>query len=113
MLVGTLGVILPFVAGYAVASVWGGSFVESMFIGAALVATSVGITARVLGSMGLLERETSRVILAAAVIDDILGLIILSIVSSVGTTGIDLITLAKTAALRSFLRSLSVSSGRS
>jgi len=99
MLVGTLGVILPFVAGYAVASVWGGSFVESMFIGAALVATSVGITARVLGSMGLLERETSRVILAAAVIDDILGLIILSIVSSVGTTGIDLITLAKTAGL--------------
>jgi len=64
-LVGTLGVILPFVAGYLIASVWGGSFVESMFIGAALVATSVGITARVLGSMGLLERETSRIILAA------------------------------------------------
>ena len=99
MLVGTLGVIFPFVAGYAIASVWGGSFVESMFIGAALVATSVGITARVLGSMGLLERETSRIILAAAVVDDILGLIILSIVSSVGTTGIDLLSLAKTAGL--------------
>jgi Kef-type K+ transport system membrane component KefB len=70
-----------------------------MFIGAALVATSVGITARVLGSMGLLERETSRIILAAAVIDDILGLIILSIVSSVGTTGIDALSLAKTAGL--------------
>ena len=99
VLVGTLGVILPFIAGYVIASAWGGSFVESMFIGAALVATSVGITARVLGSMGLLERETSRIILAAAVIDDILGLIILSVVSSVGTTGIDLVTLAKTAGL--------------
>jgi Kef-type K+ transport system membrane component KefB len=99
VLVGTLGVVFPFIAGFLIASVWGGSFVESMFIGAALVATSVGITARVLGSMGLLERETSRIILAAAVIDDILGLIILSIVSSVGTTGIDLITLAKTAGL--------------
>jgi len=98
-LVGTLGVILPFVAGYLIASVWGGSFVESMFIGAALVATSVGITARVLGSMGLLERETSRIILAAAVIDDILGLIILSVVSSVGTTGIDVGALLKTAGL--------------
>lgn len=99
VLVGTLGVILPFIAGYIIASVWGGSFVESMFIGAALVATSVGITARVLGSMGLLDRETSRIILAAAVIDDILGLIILSVVSSVGTTGIDPVTLAKTAGL--------------
>ena len=63
VMVGDLGVIFPFVAGYLIASVWGGSFVESMFIGAALVATSVGITARVLGSMGLLERETSRIIL--------------------------------------------------
>ncbi|MER3630828.1 MAG: cation:proton antiporter, partial [Blastocatellia bacterium] len=64
-MVGMLGVILPFVAGYAIASFWGGSFLESMFIGAALVATSVGITAPVLGSMGLLEKETSRIILGA------------------------------------------------
>src|SRR5262245_41511112 len=99
VLVGTLGVIFPFVAGYLIATVWGGSFAESMFIGAALVATSVGITARVLSSMGLLDRETSRIILAAAVIDDILGLIILSVVSSVGTTGIEPLSLAKTAGL--------------
>ena len=97
--VGVLGVVLPFIAGYIIASIWGGSFVESMFIGAALVATSVGITARVLGSMGLLDRETSRIILGAAVIDDILGLIILSIVSSIGTTGIDVVSLLKTAGL--------------
>src|SRR5690606_23592021 len=50
LFVGTLGVILPFFAGYWIAMWWDGSFVEAMFIGAALVATSVGITARVLGS---------------------------------------------------------------
>ena len=58
--VGVLGVVLPFVAGYFIAVAWGGSFVESMFIGAALVAISVGITARVLGSMGLLDRLTAH-----------------------------------------------------
>jgi Kef-type K+ transport system membrane component KefB len=83
VLVAVFGVVLPFVAGYLMAIMWDGSFVEAMFIGAALVATSVGITARVLSSMGLLDLETSRIILGAAVIDDILGLIILSLVSAV------------------------------
>ena len=68
-----------------------------MFIGAALVATSVGITARVLGSMGLLDLETSRVILGAAVIDDILGLIILSLVSAVSQGSVSVAGLVKTA----------------
>lgn len=98
-LVGTLGVIFPFIAGYAIAMLWDGSFVEAMFIGAAMVATSVGITARVLGSMGLLDRETSRIILGAAVIDDILGLIILSVVSGLGEGAVDVVALAKTAGL--------------
>ena len=96
--VGVLGVILPFVAGYFIAAAWGGSFVESMFIGAALVATSVGITARVLGSMGLIDAPTSRIILGAAVIDDILGLIILSLVSAVSQGEVSYVGLAKTAA---------------
>ena len=98
LVVGFLGVILPFIAGYFVAVAWGGSFVESMFIGAAMVATSVGITARVLGSMGLLDAPTARVILGAAVIDDILGLIILSLVSAVSQGSISYVGLAKTAA---------------
>ena len=98
-LVAVLGVILPFIAGYIIAELWDGSFVESMFIGAALVATSVGITARVLGGMGLLDRETSRIILGAAVIDDILGLIILSVVSGIGSGGINAAGIAKTAGL--------------
>lgn len=99
VLVGTLGVIVPFVAGYAIAMAWDGSFVEAMFIGAALVATSVGITARVLGSMGLLDKETSRIILGAAVIDDILGLIILSVVSGIGNGGLTAVGILKTAGL--------------
>ncbi len=98
-LVAVLGVILPFVAGYGIAMWWDGSFVEAMFIGAALVATSVGITARVLGSMGLLDLETSRVILGAAVIDDILGLLILSVVSAMSQGSIDYWQLGKTAGL--------------
>lgn len=98
-MVGTLGVVFPFVAGYGIAVWWGGSFIEAMFIGAALVATSVGITARVLGSLGLLDRQTSRIILGAAVIDDILGLIILSVVSGLGQGGIDFLAIAKTAGL--------------
>ena len=97
-LVGVLGVVLPFVAGYFIAVAWDGSFAEAMFIGAAMVATSVGITARVLGSMGLLDTETSRVILGAAVIDDILGLIILSLVSAVSQGSVSYAGLAKTAA---------------
>lgn len=98
-LVAVLGVILPFVAGYVIAYAWEGSFVESMFIGAALVATSVGITARVLGGMGLLNQETARIILGAAVIDDILGLIILSVVSGVGSGGLTAAGVGKTAGL--------------
>lgn len=96
LLVGILGVIFPFIAGYFIAKLWGGSFIESMFIGAALVATSVGITARVLGSLGFLNTETSRIILGAAVIDDVLGLLILSVVSGIGKGGVDLFTISRT-----------------
>ncbi len=96
LIVAVLGVVLPFIAGYGIAIWWDGLFVEAMFVGAALVATSVGITARVLGSMGLLDLQTSRIILGAAVIDDILGLIILSLVSSVSQGSVSYIGLAKT-----------------
>lgn len=99
MLVGTLGVVLPFVAGYFIAVAWDGSFIEAMFIGAAMVATSVGITARVLGSMGLLNKQTARIILGAAVIDDILGLIILSVVSALSSGTVNYLELGKTAGL--------------
>jgi Kef-type K+ transport system membrane component KefB len=82
-LVAVLGVIVPFVAGWGLLSLWPGhSWIEAVFMGAAMVATSVGITARVLSGMGLIATETARVILAAAVIDDIIGLLVLAVVSS-------------------------------
>lgn len=102
VLVGTLGIIVPFLAGYLLAYLWGGGSTEAMFIGAALVATSVGITARVLGSLGMLNVSTSRVILGAAVIDDILGLMILSVVSSVSQGSVNYFAIAATAATAIF-----------
>ncbi len=82
VLVAISGIVLPFLGGYLLMLAWGGTNLQSVFIGTALVATSVGITARVLQRMGLLDAPTARIILGAAVIDDILGLIMLSIVSS-------------------------------
>ncbi len=88
LLVAVGGVVFPFAAGWALMTAWGHSGIEAVFTGAAMVATSVGITARVLGAMGLLEATASRVIIAAAVIDDILGLLVLAVVSSMARGGL-------------------------
>lgn len=93
--VAVLGVIVPFIAGYAITFYWDGSKIEAMFVGAALVATSVGITARVLGNLGLLDAPTARIILGAAVIDDILGLLILSVVKGLSEGEINYYKLAE------------------
>ena len=98
-LVASLGVIAPFLLGWAIMSVWGAPRVESIFVGAAMVATSVGITAHVLASKGLLEGEASKIILAAAVIDDILGLLVLAVVSNIATERLNILGLLTTAAL--------------
>lgn len=97
--VAILGVIVPFLLGYWMADLWGQPRIESIFIGAAMVATSVGITARVLGQMGLLHLDVSRIILGAAVIDDILGLLILAVVSSFAKGNVDYTQIAATAGL--------------
>lgn len=99
MLVAVLGVIVPFILGYLIMKVWGAGNIEAIFTGASMVATSVGITARVLGQMGLLSLETSRIILGAAVFDDILGLLILAVVSSLAKGGINYLQIGTTAAL--------------
>lgn len=96
LLVASLGVALPFGLGWATMFLAGESSVEAIFLGAALTATSVGITAQVLASRGLLQVRASRIILAAAVIDDILGLLILSLVSSVAEGHVNLEALATT-----------------
>ncbi len=96
-LVATLGVIVPFVLGWAILALWGAPRIESIFVGAAMVATSVGITAQVLASKGLLHHMASQTILAAAVIDDVLGLLVLAIVSSMAQGKVNLLDLAGTA----------------
>ena len=85
LLVAVIGVALPFLLGFG-AGMWllpaSGPYVHA-FIGATLSATSVGITARVLKDLGRSKTPEARVILGAAVIDDVLGLVILAVVSGV------------------------------
>lgn len=81
-LVGVAGVVLPFVLGAAWAKLAGFETPKAMFVAAAFVATSAGITARVLQDLGVLNRIESRVILGAAVIDDILAMLLLGVVTA-------------------------------
>jgi Kef-type K+ transport system membrane component KefB len=81
--VGVLGVIVPFALGSLWAHGAGYDWAKSLFVAAAFVATSAGITARVLQELGVLQREESRVILGAAVIDDILAMLLLGIVTAI------------------------------
>ncbi|NUN01748.1 MAG: cation:proton antiporter [Bryobacteraceae bacterium] len=98
-LAATLGVIVPFVLGYVILTLWGAPTVEALFAGAAMVATSVGITAQVLSSRGVLWHTASQLILAAAVIDDILGLLILALVSSMAKGQVNVLELLLTSIL--------------
>ena len=97
--VAVLGVVVPFVLGWGLLRLWGEPQIESIFVGAAMVATSVGITAQVLAAKGLLQERASRIILAAAVIDDVLGLLILALVSSLAKGKVNVLELALTATL--------------
>jgi Kef-type K+ transport system membrane component KefB len=83
LLVAVLGVIAPFLLGWAVSAhfIPDESRLVHIFIGATLCATSVGITARVFKDLGKLNTREARIILGAAVIDDVLGLLILAVVA--------------------------------
>ncbi|MCX6652690.1 MAG: cation:proton antiporter [Methanomassiliicoccales archaeon] len=99
-LVAVLGVIIPFFSGLALMFLFGRTTLEALFIGAAMVATSVGITARVLKDLGVMESIEGRVIIGAAVIDDVLGLIVLAMISGIAQGGtLNLADIAVVAAL--------------
>ena len=81
--VGVLGVLLPFAGGFIAAELTGGDLSLAVFLAAALTATSVGITSNVLRDLGALSTRGGRIILGAAVIDDVLAIMILSVASGI------------------------------
>jgi len=93
-LTGALGVALPFAGGVALGLALGESTATSVFLGAALVATSVGITSAVLLELRSLATTAGRTILGAAVIDDILAMTILAVAVGLEDGGIDAVGVA-------------------
>lgn len=85
--VACVGVALPLAGGFALGQLLGYRVMVSVFLGAALTATSVGITARVLSDLGHLRDPESQVILGAAVVDDIIGLVLLTLVGTLAEGG--------------------------
>lgn len=81
LVVSLAGVIVPFIVGFVYMRLRHQTTVESVFVAAAMVATSIGITARALGDMKVLSTRTAQIILAAAVFDDILGMVVLAVVA--------------------------------
>jgi len=87
LMVAAIGVIVPMISGFGVGQLLDETTNASLFLGAALAATSVGITARVFGDLRTLNTREARVVLGAAVADDVLGLIILTVITRVVETG--------------------------
>ena len=77
-IIALVGVIVPWVSGFYLAKIFGYGFGSAIFVGTALTATSIAITAHVLKEMGKLKTEAAKAIIGAAVIDDVLGLLALS-----------------------------------
>ncbi|AGY56359.1 cation:proton antiporter [Gloeobacter kilaueensis] len=82
-----VGMVVPFVLGYGVMKATGAAELVAVFVGASSTATSIGISARVLSELGYLRRTEGQIILGAAVLDDILGVVILSVVASIAAGG--------------------------
>ena len=83
------GVAAPFACGYAYSALSGSAASTAMFVGAALTATSVGVTVSVLAELGALNRPFAKAIIRAAVIDDVLALLVLSAVPGLGFGGVE------------------------
>ena len=82
--VGTLGVIVPFVSGLVIFQMFGFDVFQSMLIATALTATSIAISIQVLSEFGKIKSPEARLIIGAAIVDDILAIAILSVVTSLG-----------------------------
>lgn len=91
------GIITPFALGYLAAVVFGLEHHVGLFLGATLTATSIGITASVLDELGKIDTEEARIILGAAVFDDVIALLLLSFFSGEMLSGLSLIKSGTTA----------------
>ena len=112
VLTAMVAMALPIVAGFAIALMIGEPVTASLFVGLALAATSIGITSKVLRDMGVLDRGFARVIIGAALVDDILALVLIGLVAGiaegsvsastllVGVAGVGLVVLGFLAARR-------------
>ena len=89
--VGTLGVVVPFFAGLLIFGMFGFDALESMLIATALTATSIAISIQVLSEFGKIKSPEARLIIGAAIVDDILAIAVLSVVTSIagGEGGIE------------------------
>ena len=86
-IVAIFGVVLPFILGYIVATWFGFSHITSLFVGTALMATSIGVNAEILLELGILGTRLGSLIIGAAVIDDIISMIILTVLISILKSG--------------------------
>ena len=94
--VGLLGLLFPWFLGFLVMWLLGYNAIESFFVGVILTATSVGITVAILNQMNVIDKRFSKIILGAAIADDVLGLFALSIATSLATSGsLDVLSLVK------------------
>lgn len=85
-IIAVCGVIVPLVGGFAVAHMFQKNIMENIFVGVILTATSVSITVQTLQEMGKLKGKVGTTILGAAIIDDVLGVILLSVTTSIGAS---------------------------
>ena len=90
------GVVIPWLVGFLIATLFSFSFTSSLFVGTALTATSIAITAQVLKDFGQLQNRLAQVIIGAAVIDDIIALLILSVTLQVADHHLEIWTIALT-----------------
>ena len=112
ILTAVIAMILPIIAGFGLASLLGSEPIAAVFVGLALAATSIGITSKVLRDMGVLDRQFAQVIIGAALVDDILALVLIGLASGaaegnvstgtvlVGVAGIGMVLLGFAAARR-------------
>jgi Kef-type K+ transport system membrane component KefB len=93
-IIGMIGIIIPWIGGYGLAVLFGFDFASAVFVGTALTATSIAITANVLREIGVLQTPVARAIIGTAVIDDILSLLALAITADIVSGNVSLTGIA-------------------